>query len=437
MGKLRANWLRTAIGIVPLLCLAAMARQGWAQSGQLAGQTTINKSTPPPDGPAGGGAWSVEVNRSSDARSVIVDRIELVVEDAHTWLVLSASQEIEITVLSLEKPYRAVVDLPRAVIELPAGVKPQPQGLVSQLRFGQLDSGTSRIVLDTTAPVQAEKASAERRAGSPGGYRMGVRLTRVEPSQFRPSVAIVDDATVDDPAAERGRGASDQPVIVIDPGHGGIDSGAVGAALHEKDVVLAVGRRLYDQLSKSGRYDVRLTRSSDVFLTLDRRIAISQKAGASLFISLHADSILAKDAARNIRGATVYTLSNRASDEWSRRVAEKENAADAAAGLPIIDEVEDERVKGILLDLMSRESQSLSGKFSGLLVDRLRRGVVLAKDPTRSAAFKVLRQPQTPAVLVEIGYVSNNRDESLLASAEWQAQVAASIAAAVDQYFAK
>lgn len=435
--------------------------QASAQVGASSGQTIISKTpagasppataTPPhvapdsksqlspatPEVAPSGGGWSVEINRGAQPPPAAVRTLELLLEGDGTWLVFSAGEALQHDVLVLDNPYRVVIDLPGVTFGLPATAGPVPQGLVSEVRFGQLDQNTARIVLRTHTPVMAEKAPAEKTAGAVKGYRMGVRLSAVDAKLFKPSTSEGLPSSAGDTPNQKAEIANDKPVIVIDPGHGGIDSGAIGTTLYEKDVVLAVGRKLHQILAASGRYNAQMTRSTDVFLPLDRRVEISQKANASLFISLHADSITAKDAARNVRGATIYTLSGKASDELSRRLAEKENAADAAAGLTVIEDVDDDRVKGILLDLMSRESLGLSGKFSGLLVQNLRRGVLLAKDPTRSAAFRVLRQAQTPAVLVELGYVSNDRDENLLASSAWQAQVAASIAAAVDQFFAR
>jgi N-acetylmuramoyl-L-alanine amidase len=231
---------------------------------------------------------------------------------------------------------------------------------------------------------------------------------------------------------------SGKAVIMIDPGHGGIDGGAMSASnLLEKDVVLAVAKELSRQLNATGRYDVHMTRSSDVFISLDQRLNLSAKIGVDLFISLHADSLAEQTGAQAVRGATVYTLSERASDEQARRMAEKENASDLVAGINVADGEGDDEVKSILFDLMKRETANFSADFSNALVRKLKPATMLSRDPQRAAAFKVLKQTHAPSVLVELGYLSNPEDEKLLNSPEWRKKIAASVTAAVDTYFAK
>jgi N-acetylmuramoyl-L-alanine amidase len=224
-------------------------------------------------------------------------------------------------------------------------------------------------------------------------------------------------------------------VVMIDPGHGGIDGGAIsGANVVEKDIVLQVARHLKGALDSRRSYDVRLTRAGDSFVSLDQRVAMSQAAGADLFISIHADSVGDAAVARTAHGAAVYTLSETASHEAARRLADKENAADAAGGLTGQEDGEVAQVNSILADLVKRETQSFSSEFKSLLINRLRPTQMLGRDPSRAAAFKVLRQMQTPTVLVELGFLSHEMDAQQMQSADWQRRIAAAIAMAVDTY---
>src|SRR5262249_25385788 len=157
-------------------------------------------------------------------------------------------------------------------------------------------------------------------------------------------------------------------------------------------------KELRKALSARGRYDVRMTRTSDVFVSLDQRLKISHDTGAELFISLHADSLAEVGFQQSVRGATVYTLSERASDEQARRMAEKENAADLAAGLTVTEGEAADQVKNILIDLLKRETANFAADFSNVLVRKLKRSINLSKEPQRSAAFKVLKQTHSPSV---------------------------------------
>ncbi len=202
-------------------------------------------------------------------------------------------------------------------------------------------------------------------------------------------------------------------------------------------MVLAVAQKIKRRLDAIDRYDVRLTRTGDVFVSLDQRVKLSREAGADLFVSLHADSIASKTYAPVVRGASVYTLSEQASDEQARLMAEKENASDLLAGIDLNANREGDEVRSILIDLMKRETANYSADFSRMLTSSMKKTVSLSREPQRSAAFKVLRQTHAPSVLIELGFMSNAADETLMRQSDWQSKVAQSIATAIESFFDK
>jgi N-acetylmuramoyl-L-alanine amidase len=331
--------------------------------------------------------------------------------------------------------------MPDVAFDLPADAGRSGAGLVNAYRYGLFAEGKARIVLDAAGPVRIEKAEMSAPAAG-GPLTLEIRIAATTPENFGDGTGAKRQHSrqsspheAEKPAPkERNRG---KPVVVIDPGHGGIDPGAVGTSdLLEKSVVLSVGLEIRKQLLATGRYDVRMTRTKDVFVSLDQRLKFVRLANADLFISLHADSIEQKSFAQSVRGATVYTLSERASDEQARLMAEKENASDLLAGIDAGEDSSGDEVKSILIDLMKRETSNFSTSFSNLLLSNLRKSVSLSRDPQRSAAFKVLKQTQSPAVLLELGYMSHEEDERLLNSAVWQQRLAQSVKDAVNAFFA-
>ncbi|MGF7160432.1 N-acetylmuramoyl-L-alanine amidase [Rhodoligotrophos appendicifer] len=221
-----------------------------------------------------------------------------------------------------------------------------------------------------------------------------------------------------------------KPIVVIDPGHGGIDPGAISkSGTFEKDVVLGFAKVLRDRLQASGRYDVVMTRSNDSFLTLGNRVRVAQKKQADLFISIHADSLKRGVA----RGSTVYTVSDKASDREAAEIAAAENKADLVAGVEV--DGENEELTGILIDLVQRETRNHSVFFAKTLVNTLDGTTMLSSKPHRYAGFRVLRAADVPSVLVELGYLSSSEDEKLLTSSAWRQKVARSMQVAVDGFF--
>jgi N-acetylmuramoyl-L-alanine amidase len=367
-------------------------------------------------------------------------RAELKSGGATTTFLLDLSSGVQVEVFTLADPYRVVIDLPDVVFRLPKGTGQGGTGLVSAFRYGLLAEGKARIVMDTTKPVQIAKAGMT--AAKDHAVTLAVELTATTSAAFGAGTggdhAAAPPALKPEIYEEHGERPKNRgkPVILVDPGHGGIDPGAMSSdGLSEKTVVLAVAQRLKDHLSQGGRYDVYMTRSRDVFISLDGRLKRSRALAADLFISLHADSIAQN--AQTVRGATVYTLSERASDEEARLMAEKENNSDAIAGLTTDKFEEGGQVRSILIDLLKRETANFSADFSNSLVKKMTKSVSLSREPQRSAAFKVLRQADTPSVLIELGYMSHAEDEKLLNSPAWQDRVATAISTAVDAYFGK
>jgi len=364
-----------------------------------------------------------------------------------TRFVLDLDKTIQFRAFALADPYRVVVDIPQVSFQLPAGTGTAGRGLIKAFRYGLVMPGGSRIVFDLTGPARISHSYVLDAAnGQPP--RLVLELEEVDRTAFvqslavesrpelRSAIADAADAAVPAEAAPPPKPAAPadlRPVVVIDPGHGGIDNGTQASGESEKSLVLGFGLALRDRLEKGGKYRVVMTRTDDTFIPLAERVRIARNQSAALFVSIHADALPRGEG--DAQGATIYTLSDRASDVEAERLAEAENKADAIGGVNLTEEPTD--VADILIDLAQRETRTFSNRFARLLMGEMKNTVRMHKRPLKSAGFKVLKAPDVPSVLVELGYVSNKGDLEHLVSDSWRSRTVGSMAQAVDAFFAE
>jgi N-acetylmuramoyl-L-alanine amidase len=363
-------------------------------------------------------------------------------------LTFELSTPVNASAFALTAPDRIVVDMPETDFRvdpaagnhaLPRGGVRAPQhvgALVASFRFGSFSPGRSRIVIDLAAPARVAHVGSEKSADG-SKTLLVVELVKIEQAQFRKAAQISTEviARAQPPAEKQlltpSAGRPALPVVAIDAGHGGVDCGATTNGLTEKTLVFDFAKTLQAKLEATGRVKIVMTRDSDVFVPLAERVRIAREADAQLFVSIHADTLV--DAA-GVSGATFYTVSDRASDAEAARTAEKENQADAAAGL---DRQEDASgVSDILFDLTRRETRAYSHVFQRTLVNYWKVAGRLNKNPERSAGFRVLKAPDVPSVLIELGYLSSEKDTISFASTDWREKTTQKITEAIVAFFA-
>jgi N-acetylmuramoyl-L-alanine amidase len=378
---------------------------------------------------------TVRAPAASAEASVIATDMRIGGDDKQTRFVVDLNRKIDLVAFTLADPYRVVVDLPQTTFTLPAKAGEQARGLVKAFRYGLIMQGGSRIVLDTKGPVRLEKAFVlDAAEGQPA--RLVLDLIATDRTSFMRNIALENrpaHSTSIKPSEAPPKADGDvRPLIVLDPGHGGIDNGTKGSGGElEKDVVLAFAQTLREKLESSGKYRVAMTRADDTFIPLAERVRFARSRNAGLFISVHADALPRREG--QAEGATVYTLSENASDAEAARLAEAENKADVIAGVDLTTEPDD--VANILVDLAQRETKTFSMQFARTLVGELKVAARLHKHPLKSAGFKVLLAPDVPSVLLELGYMSTKDDLKQLTSVAWRVRTAQALAQAVDNFF--
>ncbi|ODR99076.1 hypothetical protein AUC68_06685 [Methyloceanibacter methanicus] len=372
----------------------------------------------------------------AEGSGAIAQDARLAGDRERTRFIADLSKKVDVNVFALGNPYRVIVDAADVSFQMPKGIGNEKRGLVTAFRYGLFAPGKSRIVLDLSGPFLIDRSFVlGARDDQPA--RLVIDLVPTDEETFLARLKEQRSKATETETVERPQAVEPpddaKPVVVLDPGHGGVDPGAKSAnGVQEKDVVLAFAKLLRKKLEETDRYQVFMTREDDTFLPLKERVKFARKKGAGLFVSLHADYFPAE--IDDARGATVFTLSEEASDEEARALAAKENFSDAIAGVELPKD-SDEVVTNILIDLAQRETNNRSVVMARSIVGELAAKGRLHTKQLRSAGFRVLKAPDVPSVLLELGFLSNEEDEKQLTSETWRERMAGAIRDAVDNYF--
>ncbi len=355
-------------------------------------------------------------------------------------IVFDADSKFEYKAFLLGSPSRLVIDTYGIDVNPDIEHQITKNNLIKSGRIGTIESDGRRIVFDLAKPSIIKKAFMLA-PQSNFGWRFVIDIELVSQREFNSKIGTSHAYTSQDNPqsyAERKAKKSSETkvsdggkkVIVLDPGHGGKDPGAIGySGMYEKNITLSMGKELKAMLDKTGKYKVYLTRSTDKFIPLRDRVKIARKYKADLFISLHADST--KN--RRAKGLSVYTLSETASDKEAAALAERENKADVIAGLNLVEHSKE--VSDILINLAQRETMNRSSEFATFMVQEMRDEAKLVNDTHRFAGFAVLKAPDVPSVLLEMGYLSNRVEERLLKQQSYRKKLAAATTRAINRYF--
>lgn len=362
---------------------------------------------------------------------MVADVARLIGDDSRARLLIEFDGEPSVSIRYLDNPYRIVIDLNKTKFYFPPDHL-EPRGILSDLRYGSMSDVSSRMVLSLKASAVLE--SEELQELENGRYRLVLDISAAPESVFKSILS--DQQWASKPKSGKtsriqlaGQQDVNTFVIALDAGHGGIDGGAEGRnGTSEKEVTLAFVRALRDALDGLDNAKVVLTRDSDKFISLASRVQTARQEHADLLISVHADSIRQ----RSLRGASIYTLSQKATDVVTERLAEAENLTDVIAGLQIEDASDE--VTGILIDLARRETKQFSERVADKIVASFEGQVQLINNPHRRAGFRVLQAPDVPSILIELGFLSNLTDEKLLANPDWRSKAAKLLAQSITEY---
>ncbi len=379
--------------------------------------------------------------RAQEAQAALPDVIDARVTTTpqRARLILDLSGPTEFAIAALEGPNRIAIDVKAGGLKFAAPADVAGEGVVSAYTVEMAESGRARTLLTLAEPAQVQQAYVlDAVADQPA--RLVVDLILDTPEGFAARAAKdlaaamanqgVAPASASTDPGTHGPAATTRPLVVIDPGHGGVDNGASAPnGVHEKDITLTFARELQEVLVASGRFDVALTREGDTFLRLEERVALARQNKADLFVSLHADSFEQKE----IRGASVYTRDENATDVLDKVLAENENKRDIVAGF-VLPEMQPE-VVDILVDLMRRQMRRQSYMAAQAIIHQLEPSITLRRFPVRQADFFVLQAPDVPSILVELGFLSNGNDIANLQKSEWRERVVDALARGLADYF--